>query len=236
MKLGKASLVCAWVLAFIGACEAGPITIQNYSFENATGYGGQTVQPSSWGSVQQTAGVSSNCQVIAATGYTGADGANMLLVNLDVSTTGTLTGTSWTATTSLGTYLANTSYTLTVGVAKSVASNRLAVIAFGTDGTNLGTVAASQSIAGDLLSTTFQNLTLTLDTSATPSVVGQNIVVFLEHQALTGAMYGNEMAFDNVRLDSIAVPEPATWVLLAFSLTGLVIFRRRAGNRTGFGG
>ena len=236
MKLPKFMLVCA-TAACLGAysttpAQAAPITINNYSFENATGYGAQKSGVSSWTADQHTAApTSSNADVINATanGYSGADGSNVMMLNLDVGSTVTLAAaTSWVSSVSLGNFAASTSYTLTVGVGMQGGRQaaRSAVIAFGTNGT-LASVVTSQAIAVSSLTSTLQNITLTLDTSVFSGLVNQNIVVFLEQYAPAGLQYGNSVAFDNVRLDTLAVPEPTTWALLAFSLTSVVVFRRR---------
>ena len=244
MKLPKFMLVCA-TAACLGAYSTTPakaavITINNYSFENATGYWAENSPVSSWGhnGSNLTTGGSYNISVgpiIASVGppivnFTGADGSNMLFVHADPGSTGTVTGTAWVGSNSLGTYAANTVYSLTVAVAtpQTYATTLSSIIALGTDGTNPGSALASKTTNfGSLSNSAFQDITLTLDTSVITSAVGQNIVVLLEQNVTTGSYYGKDVLYDNVRLNTLAVPEPATWALLAFSLTTVMVLRRR---------
>ena len=211
--------------------RAAAITIDNYSFENATGYWAESSPVSSWqhNGSNLTAGGSWNSSVGLIGSITGGNGLNMLDIHVDTGGTGTVTGTAWVSTLSLGTYAANTIYTLTVAIAtpNPWATPLNSIIALGTDGSNPGSALASTTTnVGSLSSTAFQDITLTLDTSVVTSAVGQNIVVLLEHNATTGALYGRDIFYDNVRLTS-AVPEPATWGLIAFSLTAVMVCHRR---------
>ena len=236
-------LICAAAacLAMYSAvtAQAGPITIQNYSFENATynfsiGSYGYQVAPSSWQNAGSTltGGTGYGISVVTDTGrYTGGgyDGANSLAIHVDPGAGG-VTGTAWVSTVSLGTYALNTVYSLTVAAVAYNTSdpNRNSIIAFGTDGTNIGSTVASLTSNNTSFANwqAFKDITLTFDTTGTTGIVGQNIVVFLAQNITASATYGGDMYYDNVRLTS-AVPEPATWALLAFSLTGVAVFRRR---------
>jgi len=236
MKLPKFMLVCA-TAACLGAYSSTPahaavITINNYSFENATGYWAESSPVSSWqhNGSNLTTGGSYNISVGLIGSITGGDGSNMLSVHADPGGTGTVTGTAWVGSNSLGTYAANTVYSLTVAVAtpQTYATTLSSIIALGTDGTNPGSALASKTTNfGSLSNSAFQDITLTLDTSVITSAVGQNIVVLLEQNVTTGSYYGKDVLYDNVRLNTAAVPEPTTWALLAFSLTSVVVFRRR---------
>jgi hypothetical protein len=106
--------------------------------------------------------------------------------------------------------------------------NRNSIIALGSNGTNIGSVLASLTSNNTSFASwqAFKDITLTLDTSVVTSAVGQNIVVFLAQNVATGTTFGGKMFYDNVRLTS-AVPEPSTWALLAFSLTTVMVMRRR---------
>jgi hypothetical protein len=227
MKISKFILACATV-ACLGAysitpAQAAVITILNYSFENATGYWAEANAPSSWTGAGSnlTAGGSWNASVGLIGSITGGDGSNMLNVHVDTGTDKTVSGSGWVYTNSLGTYAANTVYSLTVAVASNSNYDHLlnSIIALGSDGTTPGSAWASTTTA-------FQDITLTLDTSVVTSAVGKSIVVLLEHNATAGTQNGQNLFYDNVRLTS-AVPEPATWALLAFSLTSVMVFRRR---------
>ena len=243
MKLPKFMLVCA-TAACLGAysttpAQAAVITINNSSFENATGYWAESAAlpvspytPSSWqhNGSNLTTGGSYNINVGLIGSITGGNGSNMLAVHADPLGTGTVTGTVWCGTVSLGKYAADTVYTLTVAVATGTkwATLMNSIIALGTDGTNPGSALASKTTNfGSLSETAFTNITLTLDTSVVTSAVGQDIVVLLETNATLGSTNGKDTFYDNVQLNTSAVPEPATWALLAFSLTSVVVFRRR---------
>ena len=235
MNPSKFILVCA-TAACIGAystipAQAAAITVNNYSFENATGYWAESAPVSSWqhNGSNLTAGGSWNASVGLIGSITGGDGLNMLDIHVDTGGSGTVTGSAWVSTNSLGTYAANTIYTLTVAIAtpNPWAAPLNSIIALGTDGTNPGSALASITTnVGSLSSTAFQDITLTLDTSVVTGAVGQNIVVLLEHNATTGASYGRDIFYDNVRLSS-AVPEPATWAMLMGGVGFLTLFRRR---------
>ena len=234
MKLSKIILACA-TAACLGAysprpAQAAVITINNYSFENATGYWADASPVSSWqhNGSNLTSGGSYNTNVALIGSRTGGNGSNMEDVHADSGSSGTVTGTVWVGTNSLGTYTANTTYSLTVSVSVGVKTLTLnSIIALGTDGTNPGSALASTTTNFNTLSTTaFQDITLTLDTSVVTSAVGQNIVVLLEQNVMTGSHNGQELFYDNVRLTS-AVPEPATWGLIAFSLTAVMVCHRR---------
>ncbi len=232
------SLAAAACVAVYSATtvQAAPITIQNFSFENATGYGAQSTAPSAWQNTGSTltAGGSAAYQVVAVdkARYTGGGylGNNTLSVEVDTGAGGGVTGTDWVSSVSLGTYAANTLYTLTVAAVPFNTSdpNRNSIIALGSNGTNIGSVLASLTSNNTSFASwqAFKDITLTLDTSVVTSAVGQNIVVFLAQNVATGTTFGGKMFYDNVRLTS-AVPEPATWALLALGLSGVVVFRRR---------
>lgn len=157
-------------------------------------------------------------------------GNNTLSVEVDTGAGGGVTGTDWVSSVSLGTYAANTLYTLTVAAVPFNTSdpNRNSIIALGSNGTNIGSVLASLTSNNTSFASwqAFKDITLTLDTSVVTSAVGQNIVVFLAQNVATGTTFGGKMFYDNVRLTS-AVPEPSTWALLAFSLTTVMVMRRR---------
>ncbi|MEI6494370.1 MAG: PEP-CTERM sorting domain-containing protein [Verrucomicrobiota bacterium] len=219
--------------------QAAVITIQNYSFENATGYYAYSSGNSSWQNAGNTltGGVTpvgyGMVNVTDTLRYTGGGylGANSLNIHVDTGGGG-VTGSTWISSVSLGTYAANTVYTLIVAAVPYNCSdpNRSSIIALGTNGTDINSTLVSLTTVNNsptfAVWQAFHDITLTLDTSVVTSAVGQNIVVFLEQSVASGTVYGGDMYYDNVRLTS-AVPEPTTWALLAFSLTGVVVFRRR---------
>ena len=231
MKTIKLALSTLAIISMAAAAQAQVIiTIDNYSFENATGFWNENVAPSSWqytgSNITNGGSFFTEVNVIGST-FTGGDGLNMLKLNADAGTGGT--GSAWVGTNSLGTYAANTIYTLKVAVAVELQDPTFnSIIALGTDGANPGSALASTTTNfGSVSTTAFQDITLTLDTSVVTGAIGQNIVVLLENNLMAGAAFGRPVYYDNVRLEFLAVPEPATWALLAFSLTPVVIFLRR---------
>ena len=190
------------------------IPINNYSFENATGYWAEANGTSSWPRVGSTltTGGSYNVSVTngLAANFTGGgyDGANSMIVHVDTGAGG-VTGTAWAATSTLGTYAANTVYTLTVAVAQQFINDasRSSTIAFGTNGADIGTALASKTTLNTAFGSThaFQDITLTLDTSVVTAAVGQNIALFLGNTVSAGSYNGDNLYYDNVRLTSLAV-------------------------------
>ena len=212
--------------------QAAVIPIDNSSFENATGYWAEANGTSSWSQAGNTltSGGSWNASVYApGSGLTGYDGNNVLDIQADGGSSGTVTGSAWAGTGSLGIYAADTVYTLTVAVAtgQNWALTLNSIVALGTNGADAGSTLVSTTTNFGSLSTTFQDITLTLDTSVVTSAVGQNIAVLLEQNLMLGAAYGRDVQYDNVRLSSSPVPEPATFVMLATGFSMLAMFRRR---------
>jgi hypothetical protein len=236
------------VSGHIGSSTA-TIPINNASFENAAGYWKSEVAPSSWGGgtsadreervlsgtgtpaasnigVAAVNNSSMNPNVVLTSGY---DGANVLQIPGDPATSGVASTYSFltdVGTVALGTYAANTTYTLTVALGASpidtqhnMRSDVIALaassngFASGTGGkfANWASVVASNSVAWN--STNFPkdpntgkadlyDYTVTLDTGADPSVVGESIGVLLGQLVGTGATYNANGYFDNVRLIS----------------------------------
>jgi len=224
------SLVCLAVQA----SQAAPITIDNHSFENATGYWAESTAPSSW--LRQYQNISgkvadqSYAADITNSTAENKDGNNYL--NLFIyagATPSSNTVTAWVESVSLGTYQANTVYTLTVAqTANSNVTHRQGIIALVAG----GNIAASTGTPFNLLNTTglasgiiFQDKQVVLDTSVTPAVVGQSISVRLLHEAGPGSQGYRHAYFDNVRLDASPIPEPATLGLMAIG--GLMMLPRR---------
>jgi hypothetical protein len=237
MPSAARATLCAAIglLAAAGQAAAQSVVISNFSFENATGYWTANASPSSWvtdfGS--QLGGLSFNQQVVggAGAGLSGYQGNNVLSLNLDPGGSAA-SGTQWLRSVSLGLYQADSLYTLTVAMAKVNANeSRRAIIALtaGPLANGAGSVTntvAFTSVNATNLSAAFADFTVSLDTSANPSLVGEPIGVLLEHAATDG-LYGREIYFDNVRLDVLSVPEPsAAALLLALAPAGLLLRRR----------
>jgi hypothetical protein len=220
----RAGLLAAAVLACASFGLAAAISIPNSSFEAGTGF--DPGQPSSWnhGQTLGNAGAGGFLQVLSNSAFFGKDLNNYLFINADggpVDGAGTTTRFIWTD--SLGTYAANTVYTLTVALATTAdfSPNRSAILSLQADGT---TVQSTTKLFTDLSDTQFQDFSVIVDTDLLPGVIGQNISVMITH-SVTNEMFGKSLAVDNVRLDASPVPEPA--VLGTLGVSGLLALRRR---------
>ncbi len=236
-------LILASILSSILTSQttlADSIVITNNSFEGGTGYWALFNDPTSWAAnfSGNTPGDSMNAQVVngASAGLTGFNGANVLDLNLDVGGVSGASGTSWVSTKSLGVYQSNTVYTLTVAEASKngnpARGTTIALAAQGSipsSGSSPAYTAASTSLNFTNLSTTFTDVTVVLNTALQPSLVGEQIAVLLEQNALSSE-YGAEVFFDNVRLTTspAAVPEPGLIGLLGLGGFLLLWQRRKA--------
>ena len=177
-----------------------------------------------------------NAQVVTGTsaGLTGFNGAFVLDINLDVGGISGSSGTSWVSTKSLGIYQSNTVYTLTVAEASQhnnpTRGTTIALAAQGSipsSGSSPAYTAASTSLNFTNLSTTFTDVTVVLNTALQPSLVGEQIAVLLEQNAISSE-YGNEVFFDNVRLTTSPSPIPEPGVIGLLGLGGfLLLWQRR---------
>ena len=214
---------------------ADSILINNYSFENGTGYWAEGNGVSSWTGAGYSGTGSGNASVTTGTGagLTGYTGSDVLALHVDTGGT-PANGTMWISTKSLGTYQSNTVYTLTVAEATAqswfTAGNEVIGLAAQNNlppsGTTPSYLVASSSVNFSNLTTSFRDISVVIDTYHNPSLVGENIGVILEDNVLLGT-YGREGFFDNVRLNTspVILPEPSAFVLLG--LGGLVILLRR---------
>ena len=202
------------VLLFTSPSRAETIAIDNYSFENASGYWAEASGKSVWIDKGCTLpdGGSFNASALPlnTAEYTGFDGSNVLVIHADPGTSGTLSGTAWVGSSSLGVYKANTIYTLTVAVASPANYSTClnSVIALGTDGSNIDSALASTTTNfGSLSQTAFKDITLTLDTSVVTDAAGKNIAILLEHKITPDARNGRDVYYDNVRLTALPAPK-----------------------------
>jgi len=242
-RFNFSGLIFASILSIL-TCLTGQITladsivITNNSFEGSTGYWALFNDPTSWAAnfSGNTPGDSMNAQVVTGTsaGLTGFNGANVLDINLDVGGISGSSGTSWVSTKSLGIYQSNTVYTLTVAEASQhnnpTRGTTIALAAQGSipsSGSPPAYTAASTSLNFTNLSTTFTDVTVVLNTALQPSLVGEQIAVLLEQNAISSE-YGNEVFFDNVRLTTSPSPIPEPGVIGLLGLGGfLLLWQRR---------
>jgi hypothetical protein len=195
------------VLAYGSTLPAGTlISIPNYSFEGDTvpSTGADYNTPSDWTFAQtNTGGESGISQINSATNggfILGQDGSNYWVPS-DFNNSSTPYGTSTdTLTTSapVGTFAANTTYTLTVALADPADGTPSSEKEIGFQLLANGTPVA-ESLSNDIeQGAAFQDKTLTFDTASNSSVVGQQITIQLVY-TYYGA-YNRSAYFDNVRL------------------------------------
>jgi hypothetical protein len=214
------------------------ITVANSDFEtNGLGDGGFSsgVIPTGWSAVTTITGSFFGYFNPTASAYSGTTG--------NPGTTGTMSGPNvfyfGSAVTGEGiqqtlaaNFTAATNYTLTVAV--GTRAGNLANTAFLDLQLLAGSTVIASTSARNLTADSFADFSLTFDALAAGStfnsVLGQALTIrFLENDtSLPGTVF--EADIDNVRLTSVtAVPEPATYALLALGAISLVALRRRKG-------
>jgi hypothetical protein len=207
---------------YTNAATAVPVPIQNYSFDNGNSVG---VQLSSWtwpvpsansaATIQSgyTAGLNAPVFTVVnnpATGLQAEDGTNYLNMFLTVSSGNSTAATEWLSSGWLGTYRANTTYTLTVGEAitgvEPSGADHYSVIGLATNiNAPASIVASNLTVFTSLQTNSWADETVTIDTALNPALVGQPMVVILEHGVAVGAQYNHpNVYFDNVRLTNQA--------------------------------
>jgi len=187
-------------------------SILNHSFETASGYNSATPgfpSSSSWEGQTTTAG---NTQVLTGN-FTGKHLNNYFALGVEVGASG-LVADGHLYSGSLGTFAANTTYTLTVGMAVQ-SDNRSSFIGLATGSTMPSLVGRFIANSNTMSPTEFADYTYVLNTAVTPSVVGQNIRIFLGQTTNTSSRYGRSTFFDNVRLTSATQPLVAAPVIAA---------------------
>jgi hypothetical protein len=222
----------AALLAAASIAHAAPITVQNHSFESPVtsdyvsingGLPGwsapafvNTYVVKNGGLVSFTSGVTGdqalffepwadggNSYVYQNTGEVFAAGTYTMTVDIGYGMGFATDGGNATANFQLLSY-DGVSYNYSLGVAATTVS--------------ASTLASNN---GKLL-----NYTYTLNLNGSEAFIGDEVVIFLQAQTTTPAIWQN-VSYDNVRLDAAAVPEPGAWALLAVGLTAIMTFRRR---------
>jgi len=201
---------------FRGHCQATPISVTNFSFENpATPEGDYGGSPSGLVPADSFPGWSSSggngVQNFGPGSFPGsddsqgtlsapADGLNVVYIN------GTYVYQD------VGLLLPNTTYTLNVAAGNQPgygpgSTGHIALI----NGTNTG---------GATLANSFANFSTTFTTGSTVS--GDLTIALIKDS-------GNQILYDNVRLDATAVPEPGLLLLFGIAAASLLVgIRRRA--------
>lgn len=222
----RTGVIATAVFSCASSGLAAAISIPNPSFEAGTGFGGTYGgEPSSWnhGEILGNPGADTFLQALDDSTFSGKDLNNYLIINSDGGPgdgSGTTTNFIWTD--SLGTYAADTVYTLTVALATiaNYTSNRSVILALQADG---AVVQSTTKLFTDLSATQFQDFSVVLDSQVMPSVIGKDISVMITHP-VTDERFGKSLAVDNVRLDAVLVPEPGALGLLCVS--GFLALRR----------
>jgi hypothetical protein len=227
--------------------SAATIPIANNSFENGVGYGAPSDGPSSdWapsGSYFSSGGATvQGVDVVAATtiGASGSfTGNNVLSMGVNSQFEPTANGTPSLAdgyggigTDSLGTYTANTTYTLTAALGGDGSADWANVIGLSAGFAGYASIAnqvGNTTVNSGTLNHNFVNYSYTVDTATDPSIVGEDIGAFLAVESLVGSTYAHSEFFDNFVLTAASDPTPEPAALSAMLVIGSVgLLRRRA--------
>ena len=183
------------LLASASNSDAGAVFVDNFSFENPGGGGGDYPAATSWSG-------SSFTEISSGIGLTGGTGPRHAAQDPGI-----------TMSQDLGiVLLPNTIYTLTVALAnrtsEPLAPTGFARFGLTVSGTELG-IFSNINVPALVAAQTFQDFTYTFTTGAT--VPGGNVGIAL------GAIVGGRSLYDNVRLDSTTpiIPPPIATVTLS---------------------
>ena len=183
-RLSLAAALAAILLAPMANGQT--FNIPNHSFEDGIGYWGA----SSWTNDYHPGPTGGNGVIEVANATVGGkDGSNYVRIQANNGHPNGGTTNHYLYSDDLGTYAADTEYTLTVAVAKpGNASDQSAGIGLRANG-NVELLEYYSSISD--LGTGFTDFTVTLDTAANPSLVGQTIsvVLALKHYSVTTVLF-----------------------------------------------
>lgn len=242
------TLTIATGICFCLNALAGTISVGNSSFEDgSTGFG----NPPGWVLVNSTSSPTFSSDVqVAVNGTvfplaTGVDGLQFAAIDLDhnslspanpdpiIPADGSIAELTSDA---VGVFAPSTLYTLTARVGLLSAFDLLDVgLALGTGSPTLNDVFSPPSqpafafalINGSSLSDgVLQDLSITMNTSAFPNLVGQPMnISLIGHSQF---VFGREAFFDNVQLTSgPAVPEPSSLILVGAGVLAMLLSLRK---------
>lgn len=229
MSVIKSLVALIAATVFVGAANAGPITITNASFE--------TGAPSAAGIVPSwtVTASSGNPQEVLMSAYTPkpvGTGAAFLWTYVGSGTLDTAHNTV-SQTLTGNTLAADTTYTLSVWV-----GHESAPTAYAFANTTLTLSAGATPLASTYIGQTSwqptalaepgaglgQYYTVVYTTGASPIAGDLGITLKINGAGYAGLQVG---LFDNVTLDASAIPEPGTTALLGMGLCGLLLVVRR---------
>ena len=212
------------------------ITVANSDFEtNGLADGGFSsgVIPTSWSAVTTLTGSFFgyfNPTASAYSGTTGSPGTNGTMSGPNIFYFGSAVTGEGIQQTLAANFTANTNYTLTVAV--GTRAGNLANTGFLDLLLLAGSTVIASTSARNLTADSFADFSLNFDALAAGStfnsVLAQALTIrFVENDtSLPGTVF--EADIDNVRLTSVtAVPEPATYALLALGALSVFVLRRR---------
>lgn len=228
----KSALFSAFAFSALSVSAiAAPVAIPNCSFE--------TGAPGYWNATEWThAGVGPDQTVeIKDVSVMGRNGAKFVNLAVTGSSGGPDLSQIALFSASLGSYQANTEYTLTVGIANthdwnsSDAMKASIGLATGTDLASILQVnewsLRNDGSVGDYIPyNQFADKSFSYTTAAAGGPIGQNLHVVLRFTH--DADWFKNVIFDNVRLDATSVPEPTSLAAFLTGATVLLARRRKA--------
>ncbi len=222
--------------ASLGAANADPITVPNFSFESpAQGDGGFAFEfVDGWTFLDGTGGVFDPVDA-QFSGSTGGDLPAPALGQQAVFLGNGLTNNNIiTTTSSLTSIVADTKYTLTLAIGNSLNfpadPSGTATLSFLANGVLIP--GSSTTITTDTATIplgTFADFSTSFTTTMSSPQIGQGLTVRVSYFPFLaeGPSQNGQLMIDNVRVDAEIVPEPTSAILLASALPLFLRRRRR---------
>lgn len=219
------ALTCALLVASVATSPAALLVVENYSFEMDVAPSPGVVQsvPNGWLSYNQTGGADIGSQNPSGAMFSSinplaapAEGNQFVYINTFPENPDGISGIFQPITD----LQPNTTYTLTVAIGSrldrvNTAGTISLVEGFDPSGTILATGGGIPDTPG-----TWEDYSISFTT-------GDSVDGFLTIVLSTPAAGTIQAAFDNVRLEAVAVPEPTTVALLAAGCVAFLVFHRR---------